>query len=291
MSPALPRVAFIGAGRLARAFAQALARAGVPVVAVASRTRASAEQIAARVPGCAVLEAQAATEAADLVFITVPDDAIAPASAALRWRAGQQVVHCSGATEVSALEAARAQGAQVGGMHLMQTFADPEAALASLPGCTASMEADAPLYARLVDLAERIGCVPLRLPPGARALYHGAGGFGSQFVNALLAEGVAVWRSFGADPAQAERSLLSLLKGTVASIERSGIAGSMAGPVSRGDIGTIRRHLEAFRRADAGTYALYRMLCARTVQLAAEAGKLTPAQAGAFRALLDDNPS
>ena len=284
------RIAFIGAGRLALAFSQALARQGLEVVAVASRTRASAEKLAARVPGCVVMEAQAAADAAELVFISVPDDAIAPAVAALRWRTGQAVVHCSGATEVAALAPAAAAGARIGGMHLMQTFADPEAALASLPGCTASIEAEEPLYAALSALAVRLGCVPMRLPPGARALYHGAGGFGSQFVNALLAEGVAVWKSFGADPAQAERSLLSLLKGTVASIERSGIAGSMAGPVSRGDIGTIRRHLEGFRRLEPSTFALYRTLCARTVRLAAQAGKLTPAQVQAFESLLAEDP-
>jgi predicted short-subunit dehydrogenase-like oxidoreductase (DUF2520 family) len=282
------RIAFIGAGRLATALSQALARQGLDVVAIASRSSASAQALAARLPGCRVLAAQAAVEAADLVFITVPDDAIATTAAAMRWRAGQSVVHCSGATEVSSLAAAAAAGAQTGGLHPMQTFADPQAALDSLPGCTASIEAGEPLYGVLAGLAERIGCVPLRLPAGARALYHGAGGFGSQFVNALLAEGVAVWQSFGADPAQAERSLLSLLKGTVASIERSGIAGSMAGPVSRGDIGTIRRHLEAFRQGDAGTLAIYRLLCERTVRLAAQAGKLSPAQVREFETLLSD---
>ena len=46
---ALPAVGFIGAGRLAHALALALRRAGYPIAAVASRSRASADRLAAAV--------------------------------------------------------------------------------------------------------------------------------------------------------------------------------------------------------------------------------------------------
>ena len=97
MSEALPRIAFIGAGRAGTALARSLLGAGYPVVAIASRNRASAERLAATIPGAEALDAQAAADAADLVFVTVPDHAISTVTAGITWRAGQAAVHASGA--------------------------------------------------------------------------------------------------------------------------------------------------------------------------------------------------
>ncbi len=150
-------------------------------------------------------------------FITTPDAAIEPTVAALRWRAGSSVVHCSGATEVDALYHAREQGAAIGGLHPMQTFgADPEAAACSLAGCTVTIEAeDAALEWRLVVLAERLGCAVNRLPPGMRARYHAAAGYASQFVNALLADAARVWATWGASEAHTVHALLPLARGGI----------------------------------------------------------------------------
>ena len=63
------------------------------------RAWASAQGLAARVVGCtAYATARSGRLACDLVFITTPDDAIGTVAAALTWRPGQGVVHCSGAT-------------------------------------------------------------------------------------------------------------------------------------------------------------------------------------------------
>jgi len=286
-SHTLPELVFIGAGRLATGLALAFAGGGLKVAAVASRSPASARRLASRIPGCAVLDAQQAVDAGELVFITTPDDAIAAVAATLGWRAGQSVVHCSGATEVAALAPAAAAGALTGGFHPMQAFADPDAALASLPGCTISIEAgDAGLAAALDAMAARIGCRSIRLPPGCRARYHASGGYASQFVNALLREATDIWKSFGIAEEDAVRALLPLLKGTLASIEQAGVAGGMPGPVSRGDAGTIRRHVEDLRALGGETLDLYCQLAGRTVALAVEKGSLSAEQAETLRQIL-----
>jgi len=285
-SPA-PRVAFIGAGRVARALAPGLARAGVPVVAVASRSFASAEALAAAVPGCrAERDAQAAADAADLVFLTVPDDAIAPAARALAWRPGMAVVHASGATEVSALEAAASAGAATGGFHPLQNFTDPEVALAGLPGCVVAIEAEEPLLARLAALGGALGLRPVRLPAGARALYHCAGSFAAPFVVALLHEAVRIWRGFGMNETDALAALLPLARGTLDSVARSGTVQGLAGPVARGDAGTVERHLRALAALDESTLGFYRDMAARVVPIAREKGALSPEQAARLEAAL-----
>ena len=98
------RIGFIGAGRVAKGLAWGMAQSGQCVAAAASRRLGSAEQLAARIAGCrATANAQELVDCCDLVFVTVPDDAIAAVAASLKWRKDVAVIHCSGATEVAAL--------------------------------------------------------------------------------------------------------------------------------------------------------------------------------------------
>src|SRR5688572_2565453 len=92
------RIGFIGAGRLAASLTVALEAAGYRVTAVASAREQSAHQLVARLEGeAAATDAQSVADACDLVFLTVPDSAIANVASNVRWREGQAVVHCSGA--------------------------------------------------------------------------------------------------------------------------------------------------------------------------------------------------
>ena len=258
--------------------AKTLYEAGCPIAAAASRSRPSAEALVALVPGCAVADnGQAVAESCDLIFVTTPDGAIEAAARAVIWRTGHAVVHCSGATEIAALQCAADQGADIGGFHPMQSFADPLAAAASLAGCTITIEAEPPLDGTLRALAEALRCRVNRLPPGARALYHAAAGYGSQFVNVLLMEAAALWRRWDAGEEDVVRAFLPMLRGTLDSIESAGIAGGMPGPVSRGDTGSIEGHMAAFRELDAETRAFYVAHCRRTVALARAAGRIDAA--------------
>ena len=281
------RIGFIGAGRLGQALAWSLASSGLAVCAVASRRADGAQALADRIAGCRVLPAQAVADACDLVFVTTPDAAIAATLAACRWREGMAVVHCSGVTEVAALDAARRDGALTGGFHPMQTFGDPEAAARSLPGCTITIEAPQPLDATLVALAGRLQCRVNRLPPGMRARDHAAAGYTSQVIHVLFDEAAALWRTWGATEAQAVDALLPLARGTLEAIASAGIARAMPGPVSRGDVESIAKHTEALAAIDAGARLdLYRTLCAATVRIASHGGAIDGATALRFDKLL-----
>jgi len=281
------RIGFIGAGRVARALAQGFARHGQRVVAVASRTAASAERIAREVPGCeATATAQAVVDACDLVFLTVPDGAIAATAARLRWSPGKAAVHTSGATEIAALSAAADQGAAIGGLHPMQSFSDPVVALAGLPGCAAAIEAEGELHATLDALARVLGMAPIRLPSGARALYHCSGSFAAQFINVLLHDALKLWERFGVGADEALPMLVALARGTLDSIAKDGTVASFAGPVSRGDVSTVERHLAALADLPPQTRALYVALAARSIPIAEAKGSLAPEAAARLRALL-----
>ena len=278
-------IAFIGAGKLGSALAQALSLRGVAVAQVASRSRGSAEHLAARIPGCLPVDAAVAAQA-DLVFLTVSDDTIAPLAAQLPWRAGQAVVHCSGATEVSVLQPAADAGAEIGGFHPLQIFSDPQRAIELLAGSSVAIEGPPALEAQLQQLAHTLGMHPLRLPPGARALYHGSASYAASFLLSMLNEAVTVWRSFGIDEAHALQALLPMARGTLDAAASKGLSAAVAGPISRGDSGVIARHLAAFTALGPEHAALYRELTRRQLELVQATQRLSEDQAERVRKIL-----
>lgn len=280
-----PSIAFIGAGRVARTLALAFVRQGIAVDAVASRSDTSAHALAVAVDG-ARMTTMAEAAMHDLVFVTVPDDDIAPTCERLAWRTGQGVVHCSGATEVSALAHAADAGATVGGFHPLQNFSDPDRAVDLLAGATVAIEAPPALDELLREIARRLDMRPIALPPGARAAYHGGASFAASFVASMIEEAVTMWRGFGVDEADALRALLPLAQGSLANVASRGLVGAISGPISRGDAGVVERHLVAFDAEGPEHGALYREFGRRQLRLAIAGGRLDPAQAERLRALL-----
>lgn len=270
----MPRLGFIGAGRLARCVAQRFAQAGFPVVAVASRTPASAAALAARIDGCRALASpQDVVDAADLIFLTVPDDHLAASAALLRFdasrAAGQALVHCSGASSVDLLDPAKRQGAATGGFHPLYLFGGADADLTRIDGCSVTIEADGALHAVLARLAAALGCHPLSIPAGGRMLYHAAAHYAASFALCGLAEAVDLWRTLGFDEDAALRALLPMLAGTIETARDKGLSNALAGPVSRGDTGIVERQL-ALLEARGGDHAtLYALMTRRAVALAA----------------------
>lgn len=277
------KIGFIGAGRVAAGLGAALRGAGYDVAAVASRDPASAARLAVALGGAAA-GAQEVADRCGLVFLTVPDDAIARVAGAIRWRAGGAAVHCSGATEICALDAAARAGAMTGGFHPLQGFAGDGPT--PLAGCTVTVEAPSPLAGTLAAMVAALGCRLNRLPPGKRALYHASAGYGAGFIHVLLAEIAAVWGEWGASEADMLAAILPMARTTLDTIDRGGIAGTMPGPVSRGDTGSIRAHLAAMAdRPEAA--AFYRAHTLRGVALAESAGRIDAARAAELRALLE----
>src|SRR6266700_2090295 len=157
------KLGFIGAGRAGTGLATGFARAGRDVVAVASRSIASAQALVKRVRGARACAPQEVADRADLVFLTVPDDAIEPVASGIRWRAGSACVHCSGAADLDALKKAAADGALTGGVHPLHMFGEPGQSPDALAGCAIALAGpDAlaallPLLRGTVDNVERLG--------------------------------------------------------------------------------------------------------------------------------------
>ncbi len=266
-----PTLAIAGAGRVGSALALLLAQRGWPIRGVWSRSPDSAARLAQQV-GAAMWTDPVCLAEAQLVLLTVPDGAIGDCAQAIAqaggWRAGQGVVHCSGAVEVTALAPAQAAGAWIGGFHPLQAVATIEAALAVLPGSFFALEGDGPLRTWLPALARSLGGTWQWLTPGARPLYHAGAVFASNYVVTLFSVGVRLLAQAGLTPDQASAALVHLTAGAVRNLGTVGLPGALTGPIRRGDAATITRHLDALTAQAPELADLYRALAWQTLPLA-----------------------
>lgn len=272
------KIAFIGAGRLAQALAAAFCSVDMEVVAVFNRTTSKAEALAEVAGGCKVCDTpQQVADLADLVFITVADDMIGSLARQVQWLEGQCVVHCSGATEVAVLEPAASQGAAIGGFHPLQLFADPAIALANMAGSSVAIEAEGALEAELVRMARLVGYRVIKLPPGVRGRYHAATNYAASFLLSLLREACDIWNSFGVNDQDALDALLPLARGALDAVEVKGLAGAIAGPISRGDVSVVSLHMRELARLGDPAVDFYRSVALRQLRLARDNGHLDAA--------------
>jgi len=281
------KTGFIGAGTTGTALAVRLSQKGCPVVAVASRTLSSAQKLAALVPDCRVYHtAQDVAEAAELVFITTPDDVIAQVCAEVQWRGVNSVVHCSGAHSVDILGSAKKLGAAVGSFHALQTFADVDQAIRNLPGSTFALEAEEPLLTTQKELTRLLNGNWVVLKPGDKVLYHVAAVFACNYLVTLVKLALDLWLNFGVSSKEATRALLPLLEGTINNINNIGLPDCLTGPVARGDSGTIERHLSALETRSLDLLTAYKELGLQTIPIALAKGKVSEQKAEEMKALL-----
>jgi len=281
-------VGFIGAGTVGTALAIRLSARGYPVVAAASRTYASAVKLARSIPGCQALTSlQGVADVADLVFITTPDDAIGQVVGRMRWRQGQSVVHCSGADSTEVLEPARVLGARVGAFHPLQTFASVQQAIDNLTGSTFAVEAEEPLRSTLKGMAEALEGHWIELRANDKVLYHASAVIACNYLVTLVKLATDLWQNFGVPREEAVKSLMPLLQGTLNNLETIGIPNALTGPIARGDVGTVRKHLDALDQTAPSVVTAYRELGLQTVAVALAKGKIDEARAKEMRTLLD----
>ncbi len=281
------RTGFIGAGTTGTALAVTLSQKGWSVVGVSSRTLSSAQRLARHVSYCRVCHtAQELADVAEMVFITTPDDVIAQVCSEVRWHKGQSVLHCSGAHSVDILESAKKRGAAVGSFHPLQTFADVDRAVANLPGSAFALEAGEPLLSTLKELTQLLNGHWVELKPGDKVLYHAAAVFACNYLVTLLALALDLWKDFGVSSKEATRALLPLLRGTLNNIDNIGLPNCLTGPVARGDLHTIEKHLSALDAKDRSLLTAYKELGLQTIPIALAKGKVSEQKAEEMKTLL-----
>jgi predicted short-subunit dehydrogenase-like oxidoreductase (DUF2520 family) len=281
----------IGAGRVGAVLGSALRAAGHAVVGASAVSRDSLDRVDALLPGVPVLEIPELVERAELVLITVPDDALADLVAGLAttgaWQPGQLVVHTSGRFGWRVLQPAVASGAIPLALHPAMTFTGTSLDLVRLADCSFGVTAPGPVLPIAQALVVEMGAEPVVVAEEMRGLYHAALAHGSNHLVTLVAQALDLLREAGVE--SPGRMLGPLLSAALDNALRSPDT-ALTGPVARGDAGTVTAHVQAIETADraaAGSpdaLATYRAMARATADRALATGRLRPEAA---EALLD----
>lgn len=258
-------VGVVGLGRLGGALAHALKTHGL-LWGVAGHGARVGEPLPAELGSGAYVSAADLVAGCDVVFLTVPDGALQALADSLPFRAGQWVVHCSGALECSVLAGATRRGALGGCLHPLQSFPGGTGGAARFADVVCGVEGPTPLIGWLEGLVRALGAEPLHLAGVDRAAYHTAAVFASNYLVALY---VAAARSFelaGLPAESARAALLPLSQGTLDNLRSLPAAQALTGPVARGDVQTVEGHLQALQ-GDGALRQLYRGLGAALLRL------------------------
>ncbi|ASO17982.1 putative short-subunit dehydrogenase-like oxidoreductase (DUF2520 family) [Actinoalloteichus hoggarensis] len=294
--PARLAVGVISAGRVGAVLGASLARAGHVVVAASAVSRASLRRAEELLPGVPVLPPDEVAAMADLVLLAVPDDVLPGLVSGLiatgSLRPGQIVAHTSGAHGVAVLAEAARIGALPLALHPVMTFTGRGEDLVRLAACcigiTATGDRDSPAdpgWSVGEALVVEIGADPVFVPEAARPLYHAALAHGANHLATLITECVSLLSAAGI--AEPERLLGPLCGAALDNALRHGDR-ALTGPVARGDLSTLRAHLDVLGASAPEVLPSYRVLAARTADRARAAGVLPESAAAEVDDLLDE---
>jgi predicted short-subunit dehydrogenase-like oxidoreductase (DUF2520 family) len=259
----------------------ALAAAGYPVVAASGRSPASRARIERLLPTTPRRSSAKVLAAADIVIFAVSDDVLAPLVAHLaeggHFRPGQTVIHTSGAHGVGILHPAVGRGAQPIALHPAMTFTGTAVDLERLrAGISFGVTATAQTRPLAQDLVNALGGTPEWVEEADRAMYHTALAHGANHLVTLVNEALDRLRDAGV--LHPERVLGPLLGAALENTLQLGDA-ALTGPVSRGDAGTVAKHLDTLAASAPDSVPVYRELARRTADRAIAAGRLSTAAA------------
>lgn len=268
-------VALIGPGRAGTTIALGLLEQGWTVTAVAGRAPdATSTASAAAILATRTALVSEVAGGAEVVIIATPDRAIEQAAqtAEPSIEPGALVIHLAGSRGLDVFDGllARRTGIRVGAMHPLQSFPSTTVGLERLEGSWAAIAGDPAVS----EIAQVLGLRTFEVPDSERTRYHTAAVVASNHLVALLgqverlAAGCNVpFEAFG-----------PLVLGSVQNAFQLGPDQALTGPVERGDLSTVERHLRELDPAERDAYRA----------LAREAARLTGRRDTGLDRLLDD---
>lgn len=264
-----PSIFIYGAGKVGAGLAKELRRAGFEVALRAARRGLPTRRIDA-----------------DFVIIALRDRDIGPCAEALRDRAllGHKpavVVHCAGALGPAPLAAVKSRNVSVAQMHPMISFASRRVT-PSLERGQLHVDGDTKAVRAARSLGRALGMSPRTIPGLDRVAYHAAAGLVANGAAALAAGGLDLLERAGVKREVGVAMLGPLLRSVAENVERLGLPAALTGPVRRGDVGGIGKHIETLRRLAPDLVALY--VAASRTQLPLAKG-LAEAPPASFQAI------
>jgi len=282
-----PSFATIGCGKVGMALAEHLPAAGYRPMGFSSRSPASARQAAgiAGVPDRWFENSWDAAKDADIVFITTPDESIKDSSRIIfenkGFRENAVVFHCSGAlasTELASVKSGKKLSSiMIGSIHPLQSFAARQSGKSDNPfeNIIMAVEGDPLAVEKAREVAMALGAKPFTIQTEGKVLYHAAAVVASNYLVTLMDLAIKLMAASGVSESEAFVILKPLIKGTLTNIETTGIPDALTGPIARGEVGIVEKHVQEIRSLSDEQADYYAMNGVETVKVARTKGTLS----------------
>ncbi|MBE3111353.1 MAG: DUF2520 domain-containing protein [Acidobacteria bacterium] len=288
----------VGAGRLGTTLGAALVRRGWTAAAIVDKDSGAARESRRIIgrgkvlpyrPGLSPEGRDATVGLGDVVIIAVPDDAVGRVAAGLArsgvsW-AGRFVFHTSGLLPARVLEPLRKRGARIASVHPVQSFPRKDAPASIFRGITWGVEGDPDAVAAAEEMVRRLRGNVLLLSEKDKPLYHAACSLASNAMIALEWTASGMLGAAGIGEEAAAGMLFPLVQGTLQNVNNLGLQKALTGPILRGDVATVRKHLEALPD-DPHAREVYLVMGKQILRLAEKSG-LPAGRVTALKRLLE----
>lgn len=257
-------ITIIGAGNLAQALGPALRDAGYTIDAIVSRSLPESLQRAAELSvelRTVVTGLEDFQPASDIIWLCHTDDALAETAQKLarrgNWK-GRLVLHSSGALTSEILAPLARKGAYTVSLHPMMTFV-PGGAGIDMPKVPFAVEGNRQGVAAAKEIIRRLKAQVFAIRKEAKVLYHALGSLSSPMVVATLVTAERVGKAAGLSLEEVRKIITPILLQTTVNYLQRGPELAFSGPIKRGDLNTVRRHLQELARVP-GASDVYRAL-------------------------------
>lgn len=270
------KIGFIGAGKVGSAFAKYLKNCNQDVIGFYSKSPESISKACQFVGGVQGFTLKELVNVSDLIFITTSDDQISVLAEEivglkLELR-DKRFCHMSGAHSIETLKPLKKAGGFCYSLHPLQAFANSEDAFEKLPVTVFSFETIKE-DEEMLSLLKAIGNKYFTIDSKDKSLYHMAACIISNYLVTILDQGFKVLQAIGVNETLATEAFLPLINGTIDNVVKLGTEQALTGPISRGDLETVKTHLKAVE-GDEGLKSFYTYIGRLTTELAKESGKI-----------------
>lgn len=261
------KIGFIGAGKVGFSIGKMLADHGKDVIGYYSRNPISAEKAAEFTKTMQYLELEKLVKDSDILFLTVPDDAIETVWQQIKQYplANKMICHCSGSlssTIFSDIEKTKAYGYSI---HPLLAVSDRYKSYQEIPKALFTIEGSKEKIQEVKKLFKDCGIKVEIIDQKVKTRYHAAAVMSSNLIVGLIDAAQEELKKCGFSDEGAKMALAPLIKGNVENVLKKGTKESLTGPIERNDVGTIKKHLETL---DGINKIVYEILSSRTLELA-----------------------
>jgi predicted short-subunit dehydrogenase-like oxidoreductase (DUF2520 family) len=215
---------------------------------------------------------------ANIIVISVRDpqldeaiDEVIAASRDGRVARGTVILHTSAIAEPAGLRTLNDSGFPGGTFHPLVPFSDPDVAAELLRKGWIGIDGENAARNASRRLAGHIGARTLDIPAGKKPAYHAAAVISSNFPVVLASVAGHLLHDIGVPDTSAYQAVESLMSGALANMKQTLPDDALTGPIVRGDLETVGKHLRALQGHGPAS-EVYRALSAAAVEIARRRG-------------------